>query len=431
MEILFAHRPGFTPVTSRGRIHALILGVVVCVLASHPAAAAPPPERKPFFDARSHTTHYAGPDDAPSSGAQVREVRIGYFGPSDPADPRGGDAWRGACRAVHEANANGGWHGKPFRLVPVWSANPWGSGVKDVTRLAYQQHVWAIIGGIDGPTTHLAEQVVAKARLPLVSPLCTDKTVNMANVPWMFSLAPNDARVADVLSHAIVRRAGRQRLVLVTATRHDAHVAAVELRKMFTRLEIAVELQLEFNATDGDPRVLATQCVAVKPRAIVLLAGPIESARLVTELRGVQYAGPIFGGPAMARRAFREQAGPAAEGVIFPRLIEWARDAAANPDENTSIPRLAGRTATNQELRTLDYTASLTYDATWLVMQAIRRGGLSRAEIGRQLRQIVPCVGQSGLIAWDGLGSNTRRPTLATLHDGRTIPLVQSEFGRE
>ena len=32
-------------------------------------------------------------------------------------------------------------------------------------RIVYQDRVWAIIGGIDGPSAHLAEQVVAKARL--------------------------------------------------------------------------------------------------------------------------------------------------------------------------------------------------------------------------------------------------------------------------
>ena len=224
-------------------------------------SCATPAERKPFFDARSRTTRYAGPDDLTSTATAVDEVRIGYFGPSNPADPIGGIALRTASQAVSQANAQGGLSGKPFRLVPAWSANPWGTGVRDLTRLVYEQHVWAIVGGIDGPTTHLAEQVVAKARLPLVSPVSTDKTVNMANVPWMFSLAPDDARIAAVLVPEIIRRAGRHRLVVVASIDHDAHVAAVELHRALTRFDAPVELEIKFDAADFDPQRIAAACV--------------------------------------------------------------------------------------------------------------------------------------------------------------------------
>ncbi len=98
--------------------------------------------------------------------------------------------WNAACLAVEQANRAGGYNGLPFRLVAGWSDNPWGSGVTEVARMAYVHKVWAIIGGIDGPSTHLAEQVVAKARLTLLSSASTDKTVNLANVPWMFSCLP-------------------------------------------------------------------------------------------------------------------------------------------------------------------------------------------------------------------------------------------------
>ena len=107
--------------------------------------------------------------------------------------------WCAACLAIEEANQAGGYEGLPFRLVPGWSGNPWGSGITAVTRMVYSQKVWAVIGGIDGPSTHLAEQVVAKARLPLLSPGSTDKTVNLANVPWMFSCVPDDHLLAPVL----------------------------------------------------------------------------------------------------------------------------------------------------------------------------------------------------------------------------------------
>ena len=54
--------------------------------------------------------------------------------------------------------------------------------------------------GSTGPSAHLAEQVVAKARLPLVCPVSSDRTANVANVPWMFSVLPGDNAQAPCLA---------------------------------------------------------------------------------------------------------------------------------------------------------------------------------------------------------------------------------------
>ena len=44
-----------------------------------------------------------------------------------------------------------------------------GGSAREVVDLASSERVWAVIGAIGGEATHVAEQVVTKARLPLVS----------------------------------------------------------------------------------------------------------------------------------------------------------------------------------------------------------------------------------------------------------------------
>ena len=115
--------------------------------------------------------------------------------------------WCAASLAVEQANEAGGYRGLPFRLMPAWSDNPWGSGVKELTRLVFEDKIWAIVGGADGPTTHLAEQVAVKAGLPLINPVSTDKTVNLTNVPWIFSCTPQDPLQARRLGRGTVVQA--------------------------------------------------------------------------------------------------------------------------------------------------------------------------------------------------------------------------------
>jgi branched-chain amino acid transport system substrate-binding protein len=100
---------------------------------------------------------------------------------------RSGWARRGA---IEEVNKDGGYNGRPFRLVPKWSDSPWTAGGRMVVEMAYNDRVWAIVGSIDGVATHVAEQVITKALLPLIDPGSTDRTVNAAMVPWMFSCLP-------------------------------------------------------------------------------------------------------------------------------------------------------------------------------------------------------------------------------------------------
>ncbi len=359
------------------------------------------PTDLPFFDVRSHQPAYVGPAGEQMSADQLAEIRIGYFGPSDPEDPLHGHLWTAAQRAIADANRDGGYQGKPFRLLPAWSKDPWGSGVTQVTQLVYRDRIWALVGGVDGPTTHLAEQVVVKARLALVSPVSTDRTVNLTNVPWMFSLAPGDHLVAEVLAPAIAHRVGSGKLVLVTTNDHDAFLLTRELRRALQKFDVAPRFQYEYRPQSGTSASLVRECLGTQPDVIIVLGNAADSLQLVRALRQSSFSGSIFGGPACGRGLFARQVGDVAGELVFPRLD----DGGAEPAD--------------QE----DYASRQVYDAVRLVTVAIQRAGLNRAGIGRAIRDLSPTAGCSGRIEWDKPGSNLRRPTLATLVNGRIIPL--------
>jgi branched-chain amino acid transport system substrate-binding protein len=368
------------------------------------------PSREVFSDLRSHRTDYAGPGRQKSPPADVKEVLIGYFGPSTPSDPRGGDMWNAACLAVEQANRAGGYNGLPFRLVAGWSDNPWGSGVTEVTRMAYVHKVWAIIGGIDGPSTHLAEQVVAKARLTLLSPASTDKTVNLANVPWMFSCLPGDHLQTPILAQAIASHVGKKPFLLVSAVDHDSHLFAVELIKSLARHQLTPFYHFEFNPKERDFTELAERIVRAGANTLVLIAGGKPGARLLRAVRKKDFTGLIFGGPCMGRGSFLEQAGKAAEGVIFPLLYTAGGD--SNGFEEKFISRFG---------HCPDYVAAHSYDAVRLLIAATHKAGLNRARIRVAVSELSPWKGVTGVIKWDSLGSNDRAVRLGTIRDGRVI----------
>ncbi len=406
--------------------------------ASVAAAAPEEPPRTPYLDRRAAPIPYDGPGRDEPAPEGLTEVRIGWFGPSDPADPAGGDFWAGALLAQDEINKEGGVSGLPVRLVPGWSESPWAGGVNRVTRMVYEDKVWAILGSIDGAATHLAEQVVAKAFVPLVSPGSTDKTVSFAGVPWIFTLLPEDDVQAAAIAGHLAATPGARPITLVSGTDHDSRAASVEMHAALKHagLPLAADLQCTPDAADaadvagqiavrgspsphGTPGALPGAGFAPGSSsppaagAVVLLASPAASARLVMALRAAGFRGTILGGSNLARRGFLEPAGAAAEGAVFPLLHDpaspaWIRFARAFAARFSREP---------------DFAAGAGYDALRLTAEAARRGGLNRPRILDALRALCPFPGVTGEIRFDNLGRNLRPVILGTLRDGKLFPL--------
>jgi branched-chain amino acid transport system substrate-binding protein len=390
----------------------LLGGLLLVVLGMGPGQE---PAPRPYKTEGAAPLEFLGPGrDAPEP--EVQDVAIGWFGPSDPDHPDFGDFWRGALLGLAAVNAANGYHGKPFRLVPGWSDSPWAAGVVEVTRMAFRDHVWAVLGGVDGATTHLAEQVALKARFTLLSPGSTDGTANLANVPWMFSLLPSDERQAPVLASAVEEAADGGAFVVAAANDHDSHATLVAWRQALVDRHLIPATLLEFDARSDGPTSLAVRLLEARPRAVVVLAPSRPAADLVVALRRAGFVGSVLGGPALARRVFRREAGEAAEGVVVPRLWEPgpAWDAFAQLYENRwGEPP--------------DDAAGQSFDAVRMVSEAVSRAGLNRPRLADAVRGLAPWSGAAGVVQWDTLGRNRRPVGLARWEGIRLIPLVTTE----
>lgn len=365
---------------------------------------------EPFRDLRDHAAAYAGPGRDLPEPTNIQEVLIGYFGPDDRTHLAGGDLWAASLLAIDEANQEGGYQGKPFRLVARWSDNPWKSGAQHVTRLIYVDEVWALIGGIDGATTHLAEQVVAKARLPLLSAGSTDRTANLANVPWMFSCLPGDQLQAPVLAERVAVTVGKQSLVEITTDDHDSRQFAAELIRALKQQHVSPQYHYTCGAAADDVSEVIGRTIQAAAAAVLCVADAHDSAKLLIQLREAGYRGPVFGGPAMGRRHFLQAAGGAAEGVVFPWLLEQAAN--SQPFRQAFLSKCG---------KEPDFAATCSYDAVKLLVAAIRKAGLNRARIGDAIRELAPWPGAAGTIQWDNLGSNRRSVRLGTIQAGRIV----------
>lgn len=362
--------------------------VLLAALVAH-AQDAPP---KPYHDPRNTTLTYNGPGRDDPDPTDLTEVRIGYFGPADGAHPDGGQMWQGVSLAIEEANAQGGYRGLPFRLISAWAANPWAGGVANLARITYDQHVWAILGGIDGATTHLAEQVVAKAQLTLINPAATDRSIHAAGVPWMFSCMPGDNELAGIISRELRRRGGR--FAILAAIDHDSRAFEAELELALSHDRLVPLRKDDWAAGPEGPARIVRDVVGVAPDAIVVVAPAHDTAVFVRAIRRAGFTGVVLSGPWIAR----DLDDPPLAGVLYPALA--------------NIPAAFQAKFQARWGRAADYTAAYAYDAANVLVAAIRKAGLNRARIRDAVRALSPIDGVTGRIEWDSQGQNRKAVAL-------------------
>jgi len=307
--------------------------------------------------------------------AQAAEpIPIGYYGPAE------GAVWEGVQLAFEEANSGG----EAFRVVQGWDENPWSGGAATVARMAYESNVAAVIGSVNGDATHLAEQVVAKALIPMMDPASTDRTVNAAFVPWVFSVMPDDRAFMRALADGLPS----EPFILITSTRHDPRMMTTEFLKALGNRRPLRHIEFE---RPGD---IESHIEEAGASVFVVLADAVDSARAVKRLRGARPDAAVYGSHSMGSKRFLREAGDAAA------RVRYVSSGLVDGGFGEKFRARFGQAP--------DHVAAHAYDAAKLILTAIQRGGRDREAITEALLALSPYEGVSGAITWDSLRRNTR-----------------------
>ncbi len=361
---------------------------------------------RPYADLQSKAYEYNGLGREMPEPENVETVRIGLFAPSrGPRAAEGLSLRQGAELAILEANARGGLNGIPFELMLRTEDSPWGSA-HEVVKLVYDDHVWAVAGAIGGESTHVAQQIITKAQLPLIGTVTTDASLTQINIGWMFRLMPDDDAIAQTLATHLIQEKGYATIVTIASTAYDHRLRAEAFEKTMARLGAPLTLTLRFNpgATDFSKQLALIQRSGAD--AVVFWGGPEEGADLVPSLAAFD----VFAGPGLNRTAFFRQAGASAEGLTIVSLCDLGRN---DPVSATFKQEFFASFGLQP-----DVVAAFAYDGLRLVIEAIRHAGLNRARIRDVLADTEAFHGVTGEIRFDGSGAGTLQPVLLVVQDG-------------
>lgn len=417
-----------------------------CACGAHPPG--PPPDRevapyaktpqdlepyehfvKPYYENYTHPNLYTGAARDIPDPKDVKEVRIGFLGPVAKQSDQvyGLRMLHGAQMAIDEANARGGYGGKPFRLMvhddysnwqfgaeggeerPTDSAI-WGAPLDESVKMIYDEKVWAIFGSISSESTHMVLRLVLKAEVPLINSESTDPTVPETYIPWYFTDIQDDRVQAYTLARRIFTELGLKRPALLRVNNRYGRMAAEKFRNAAVRLGRPVVIEQKYLPGDTDYSRQLRIIRDSRVDAIVLWGDESEAAGILKQMRAMGMKQRVFGAYRTLGEDLLAQAGPAAEGfeAVYPY------------DPSRQDPRwIAFQQRYQQQFGARpDQFAALAYDAMNVLLDSICKAGLNRARIQDALDQVYQYDGVTAHMVFDPNNKNVSPMYLGTVHNG-------------
>jgi branched-chain amino acid transport system substrate-binding protein len=349
----------------------------------------------------------------------VPTVKIGLLAPLERTHETymGISIKRGSELAIAEANAQGGYKGKPFELVARNDNGLWGASANEIVTFTYDDKVWAVIGTVDGANTHIAIRVALRTDMPIMNIADLDPTLMETNIPWVFRVIPDDRQMAYTIAYYVYKQLGLGKVAILRANNRYGRFGVARFRKGSIRLgkaaPVEINYEINYEKVNMDFTAQMERLLKAEPDGVILWADCEPAAYLVKKMREVGLKIPIVACERVVRPEFLKIAGPAAEGVVATYPY--------NPDSDN--PRLGVFKEKFQEryCEPPDAYAAHAYDGTQLVIEAIKKAGLNRYKIRDELEATRHWQGITGEINMDDVYTNRRPVTVATVKDGKFV----------
>jgi branched-chain amino acid transport system substrate-binding protein len=341
---------------------------------------------RPFKEHFLEQMEYTGPGRAIPEPEHVDTVKFGFIGPIMPTvsvatggasheEPLGIQMLQGARLAIEQANARGGYpaRGVPYELVVRNDNGLWGASGNEIVTLAYKDHVWAILGTIDGANSHIAIRVALKAEIVMMNTGDTDPTFIETNIPWVIRDIGDDRQMGYLLVDYLYRKQGYERVGIIRASNRYGRFGVREIRDGSRRLGHPIILEMAYEVGGEDFSLELQRLRSANLDAVVHWGDAGDGAHILNQMRAMGMDQPFFACDRTVSDEFVEIAGPNAEGVIAGYPWDPTRD-----DEKLEAFRREFRARFGVEP---DTYAAHGYDGMNMLIWAVEAVGLNRAKI--------------------------------------------------
>jgi branched-chain amino acid transport system substrate-binding protein len=346
-------------------------------------------------------------------GGNSSEIVIGEFSSlTGTAATFGTSTDKGAKLVVEEANAAGGVLGKQIKLLVEDDQSKPEEAATVVTKLITRDGVKAIVGEVASSRSLAAAPIAQSNGVPMVTPSSTNPKVTQVG-DYIFRVCFIDEFQGDVIARFVHNSLNMKRVAILKDVKNEYSVGLAQyFTKSFTAMGGEVVAEQSYSEGDADFKAQLTAIKAAKPEIVFVPGYYNEAALICKQGRELNITVPFQGGDGWDSAKLLEIGGAAMEGCFYCNHY-------STEDTREVVQNFVKKFHAKYN-ETPDAIAALSYDATRILLDAMRRAGSTD---GPKLRDALAATkdydGVTGTITINPERNATKSAVILTIKDGK------------
>ena len=353
-------------------------------------------------------------------GQNANEVLIGHIAPlTGDIKTFGESSKNGFLMAVEEANQAGGVLGKQIRTVVADDKNDPTEAANAAAKLINQDGVRLIVGSISSKCSIPISEIAQTNGVVMISPASTNPKVTVredgTRKPFVFRACFTDGFQGAAASRIALEDMQAKRAAILYDVGNDYVKGLAEFfRGAFTQGGGQVILYESYAKDDVDFSALLTKIKAAQPDLLFLPDYYNKVGLIAKQARQMGITAKLLGGDGWDSPDMVKIAGPAIEGGCFTN--HYSADD-PRPEVQAWVKKYETRYGGKP-----DALATLAYDATKLMLEAVRRAGTAdpaRVKDAMAAMKDFPTV--SGSVTFDKDGNPVKNVAVMEFKNGQQV----------
>jgi len=311
-------------------------------------------------------TATSGEKAAPYTGDEIVLGEYGSF--TGDTATFGNSTHNGITMAIAEANASGGVLGKKIRVLKEDTASKTDQAATAVLRLINEKNVLAIIGEVASSRSLAAAPLCQKAGVPMISPASTNPKVTQEG-NYIFRTCFTDAFQGSTLANYASNDLKAKTVAVFTDVASDySKGLAAAFEEQFVKNGGKIAIKASYSAGDKDFRAQLTNIKSSNPDVLLVPGYYNDIGQMAVAARSIGFNKPLLGGDGWDSPVLLKTGKDELQGSYFSNHY--------SPDSKE--PRVQAFVAEYKKQfngETPDAMAALGYDATLIMIDAIKRAG--------------------------------------------------------
>jgi branched-chain amino acid transport system substrate-binding protein len=357
-----------------------------------------------------------------SVAAESKTVKIGaIFSVTGPASFLGAPEEKTARMLVDQINAKGGVNGQKIELVLKDSGGNPEKAVSFAKQLIEEEKVLAIIGPSTSGETMQIKALCEENKMVLVSAAAAETIVNPV-AKYVFKVPQKDSQAVTWI-YRTMKEKGIAKIAVLTGNDGFGKGGKAQLEGMAAEHGITIVANEVYDVKATDFSDIVAKVKAANPQAVVNWTVAPAQSIIPKNMKQLGMDVPLFHSHGFGNLKYVQQAGAAAEGILFPagRLLVVDTLPASHPQKQV----LASYKKDYEALYKEDVSTfgGHAYDALMVVVEGLKKAGAAdRDKVRDAIENLKGHVGTAGVFnfsAADHTGLSLDAFEMLTVKDGK------------